>query len=141
VKDLRTLIRLYKWELDEKRRALSQLEAIVAGLEREREKLQAEMVAEAAAAGQSFEASLTYPAYLKHAKARGAHLERAIAMAQRDVEQAGEAVQAAFEELKRMELAQEQREQQRQLEIKRREGQELDEIGAIGFERRQRDSS
>ena len=139
--ELKTLIRLHKWKLDEKRRALAELEALAERLAEEKRRLEDEVLAEQAAARASEDAGFAYAAYAKVVIERRRRLEESIAQVARQIETAREEMADAFQEVKRYELAQEGRDRRDRERLRRREGAMLDEVAVTGFMRRRREAA
>jgi flagellar export protein FliJ len=130
MKDLHTLIRLRKWEVDERQRAVAALlrreEAILTAqrdlaLEIEREKA---FVGQAAV----FE-TMTFSAYLDRCEERRVEMDNALVEARRLIEDARDELAEAYRRLKTFEVTQEMREEAEEKEAARVETIELDEIG------------
>ncbi|MFC7333244.1 flagellar FliJ family protein [Rhodocista pekingensis] len=135
MKDLSTLIRLHKLEVDERRRALAERQAVEERLCGERARLEEELAREQKVAAGSLQAAATYGDFARHVIHRRERLDDAIARARAEVARAEESVAEAFQELKRYELAQEERQRQRQEALRRADTQRLDEIASIRFQR------
>ena len=129
MKDLGALIRLTKWTLDEKRRVLSEIEQLERNLRHQLEKLAANLAHERAVAEASPDAGYKYAEYTVVVAQRREKILQSIASVTQKLNAAGEDVAVAFEELKRYELTQEQRDKERRLELAAKEQAELDEIG------------
>jgi flagellar FliJ protein len=136
VSALDSLIRLHRWQLDERRRDLATLEDLAAKLVEERARLDAEDVREQAVAAASPEAAFGYAAYAGGLIDRRRKLERSrVETAERIVE-AREALAQAFQEVKRYEIAAATRLRQLQQQEARRQQQVLDDLGTEGFRRK-----
>lgn len=141
MKDLGTLIRLHKLEVDERRRVLAERQAVEERLRGERARLEEELAQEQKVAAGSLQAAATYGDFARQVILRRERLDQAIVRAQADVAQAEESVAEAFQELKRYELAQEERQRQRQEALRRADTQRLDEIASVRFQRANRDGT
>jgi flagellar FliJ protein len=141
VADLKTLIRLHKFQLDEKRRALAEIMTVIEGMQKQRQAQEEELATEQRLSGESMEAARAFPAYAKETKHRIELLGQAIAQVRIKEQEMADMVQEAFEELKRIETIQERRLAEEEAEQARAERQELDEIGAIAYDRRRREDS
>ncbi|MEQ8397727.1 flagellar FliJ family protein [Thalassobaculum sp.] len=133
-----TLIRLAEQALDEKRKALSQLEA---GLERARvarAALDVELAAEQKAAAGSMEAGRLYGAYAQAMLARRRQADRLVDDVEMAVEAAREEVRTAFAELKRYEITHDARLAKLAAEEARKEQAVADET-AQNLKRREND--
>lgn len=135
--DLHTLIRLGKWEVDEKRRVLGELLRQLYALEEQARLLESRLVEEQrVAAAKPSEAGYLYGAYAKAVVDRRESLARAIASQESQVEAAQEALRVAHGDLKKYEMVQEERDRLAAEERDRKEQIVLDEIGLRGFVRR-----
>lgn len=132
------LIRLHRWQLDEKRRALAELQALAERLRSELTRLDVEVTAEQAAA-QAEEVAFSYAAYADAARGRRLRLTQSIAQVETRIAESTEEIAAAFQELKRYELAQQERERRVKVKERRRATTRLDEIASTRFLRRQSD--
>lgn len=129
MKSRETLIRLKKFQVDEKRRRLAQIESMIAEFDRMSADLDREIAAEQDKAGIHDPAHYAYPTYAKAAIARRENLRRSTAELRTQLEQAREALADAFEDLKKVELLDE-RDQMRERAVEgAREQAELDRIG------------
>jgi flagellar export protein FliJ len=123
------LIRLHRWQLDEKRRQLTDLEHLLADLNGQSERLDAEVAAEQASAAQSAEGRYAYPGYATGVIDRRENLMRSITEVETSIEGAREEVALAFETLKTYEQAEARELQRAHAQAARREQMRLDEIG------------
>ena len=135
MKGMATLVRLAKFRLDEARRQLAELERLREHLNKSLEKLANELTQEQQAAGRSGEAFNGYAAYARAAMGRRATIEQSIAELAPSLAEAEEAVTAAFQEMKRYELAEEHRQRRTEEKRRRREQTTLDETGLTRFQR------
>ena len=133
---LHTLIRLHKWRLDEKRRALAELQALADKLAQDTARLEREILAEQEIARTSPEASFGYGNFAKQAIERRRRLAESVAQVEHQIAEATEEMAEAFQELKRYELAQEGRDRRDEAKRKTRENAALDEVALSGFMRR-----
>jgi flagellar FliJ protein len=140
VSELDTLIRLHRWQLDEKRRALADLQALADRLEEEKARLEAEVAREQETARGSAEVAFSYAGFAQVAIERRRRLEESIAQIRRQIVSATDEVAQAFQELKRYELAQEGRDRLERQRRRRREGALLDEVAVTGYLRRRSDT-
>jgi len=136
MKAVKGLIRLHRWQLDEKRRNLADLERMKEEFERQVERLEAEIAAEQKVAS-DVEARFAYGAYAQTAVRRRATLQRSIADLNSQILAAREEVAAAFQEVKKYELLQEQRDRRIREWTARREQSIQDEVAIQGYRRRQ----
>lgn len=138
--ELDTLIRLHRWQLDEKRRALADLQALADRLEEEKARLEAEVAREQEAARNSADVAFSYAGFAQVAIERRRRLEQSVAQIHAQVAVATDEVAEAFQELKRYELAQEGRDRRERQRRRRREGILLDEVAVTGYLRRRPDA-
>ncbi len=131
-----SLIRLHRWQLDERRRDLAALEELAASLREERMRLDAEDERERAVASASPEAALTYAGYARGLIDRRHRLERSAAEVAEQIARAREALAEAYQELKRYEIAAANRQKQQEQREAKRQQQALDEIGVESFRRK-----
>jgi|TARA_Y100000031_G_scaffold154955_1_gene204246 flagellar export protein FliJ len=136
-KDLHSLIRLYKWQLDEKRRKLGELIQSLANLEDEARRLQQEHRDEQSIASASpNEAGFYYGKFVETAIQRRDRLGLAIVQAEQEVEAAREELSEAHQELKKFEITQSERNRREIEEEGRRAQTYLDEVGLQSYRQR-----
>jgi flagellar export protein FliJ len=136
VSALASLIRIHRWQLDERRRDLATLEDLAAQLREERRKLDAEDERERAAAAASPEAAFGYPGYARDLIDRRYKLERTRAEVADQIARARAALADAYQEVKRYEIAAANREKQQEEQEAKRQRRTLDELGVEGFRRK-----
>ena len=137
MKGLPTLIRLRKFELEEKRRLLAEREAQAAAIENDINGLDMAVLHEQEAARRSQEVAFAYPAFARMAIDRRRELVEMLIAAHREVELAAEQVTIAYQELKKFEVAQANREKREREEQARKDQILLDEMAIEGFRRAQ----
>ena len=131
MKSRETLIRLRKFQVDEKRRRVAQIESMVADFDRMAGDLEREITSEQDRAGIHDPTHFAYPTYAKAAMVRRDNLKRSADELKGQLEDARMALAEAFEELKKVELLDE-RDQARERDAENaREQVELDRIGAM----------
>jgi flagellar protein FliJ len=104
MKSRETLIRLRRFQVDEKRRRLAQIESMIADFQRMADDLDREIAGEERRAGISDPAHFAYPTYAKAATGRRDNLLRSAADLHDQREEAQAALGEAFEELKKVEI-------------------------------------
>jgi flagellar export protein FliJ len=104
MKSRETLIRLKRFQVDEKRRRVAQIETMIADFERMASDLDREIAAEEQKAGISDPAHFAYPTYAKAATQRRDNLRRSAHDLQDQLNDAKAALGEAFEELKKVEI-------------------------------------
>jgi len=126
-----TLIRLKKFQVDEKRRKVAQIEAMIAEFERMAADLEREIKVEQDRAGIHDPAHFAYPTYAKAAITRRENLKRSADELRIQLEDAKLALAEAFDELKKVELLDE-RDQARERQVENAAEQaELDGIALM----------
>jgi flagellar FliJ protein len=133
MKSRETLIRLKKFQVDEKRRKVAQIETMIAEFERIAGELDREIKVEQDRAGIHDPAHFAYPTYAKAAIARRENLKRSSDELKVQLDDAKAALGEAFEELKKVEMLDERDQQREKAEQNAREQAELDRIGAMRF--------
>jgi flagellar FliJ protein len=130
------MIRLHRWQLDEKRRNLGDLERMKEQFERQVGLLDAEITAEQSAANND-EGRFAYGAYAQIAVQRRATLVRSVTDLTAQILTAREDVADAFQEVKKYEILSEQRERRAKEWTSRRDQSLQDEMALQGYRRRQ----
>jgi flagellar protein FliJ len=130
MKSRETLIRLKRFQVDEKRRKVAQIETMIAEFERMNTELEREISAEQTKAGITDPGHFAYPTYAKAAIQRRDNLARSINDLKVQLEDARALLADAFEELKKVEILEERDHQRERAEHAAREQTELDRIGA-----------
>jgi flagellar protein FliJ len=129
MKSRETLIRLKKFQVDEKRRKVAQIEAMIADFDRMAVDLEREITTEQERAGISDPAHFAYPTYAKAAMVRRDNLKRSADELKGQLEDARGALAEAFEELKKIELLDERDQMRERASESAREQAEMDSIG------------
>src|SRR5215813_14767932 len=104
MKSRETLIRLKKFQVDEKRRKVAQIETMIAEFERMANDLEREIRVEQDRAGIHDPGHFAYPTYAKAAIGRRENLKRSADELKGQLDDAKNALSEAFEELKKVEL-------------------------------------
>ncbi|MFA6265758.1 MAG: flagellar export protein FliJ [Pseudolabrys sp.] len=133
MKSRETLIRLKKFQVDEKRRKVAQIEAMMAEFDRIATELEREIRLEQDRAGIHDPAHFAYPTYAKAAMTRRENLKRSAEELKAQLDDAKAALGEAFEELKKVEMLDERDKERDRVEANAREQQELDRIAALRF--------
>ena len=132
---LDSMVRVHRWVLDEKQRKLADLRTLLEKLTLDLRGLDAELEAEREVAGGSDEAGAAYPAYVAAALDRRRKLCETIANLEQETEAAREEVTEAFGELKKYEVASDNRDSRESDKRKRSERINLDELGVSIYRR------
>jgi flagellar protein FliJ len=133
MKSREILIRLKKFQVDENRRKVAQIEAMIAEFDRIAAELEREIKIEQDRAGIHDPAHFAYPTYAKAATARRENLKRSTDDLRVQLEDAKVALGEAFEELKKVEMLDERDQQRERAEENAREQAELDRIASLRF--------
>jgi flagellar FliJ protein len=126
-----TLIRLKKFQVDDMRRKVAQIEGMIAEFDRMGADLEREIRTEQERAGISDPAHYAYPTYAKAAIQRRENIKRSADELKVQLDAAKDALTEAFEELKKVELLDERDQSRERAEEAAREQAELDAI-ALG---------
>jgi flagellar protein FliJ len=131
MKSRETLIRLKKFQVDERRRKVAQIEGMIAEFERMAGDLEREIKSEQDRAGIHDPGHFAYPTYAKAAMQRRENLQRSADDLKVQLDAATNALAEAFEEMKKIELLDE-RDQMREREAENAAEQtELDSIALM----------
>jgi flagellar FliJ protein len=131
MKSRETLIRLKKFQVEEKRRRVAQIESMIADFQRMSVDLEREIEIEQDRAGIDDPAHFAYPTYAKAAIQRRENLTRSADELRVQLEDAKLGLAEAFEELKKVELLDERDQARERAEETAREQADLDSIGLM----------
>src|SRR6478752_6108922 len=131
MKSRETLIRLKKFQVDEKRRRVAQIEAMIAEFDRMATDLEREISTEQDRAGIQDPSHFAYPTYAKAAIQRRENLKRSADELRVQLDDAKAALGEAFEELKTVELLDERDQARERAAENHAEQVELDSIGIM----------
>ena len=131
MKSRETLIRLKRFQVDEKRRKVAQIETMIAEFERMVSDLDREIRTEQERAGISDPGHFAYPTYAKAAIQRRENLRHSADELKVQLDDAKAALQEAFEDMKKVELLDERDQMRERAEENAREQAELDAIGSL----------
>src|SRR5690242_17248938 len=126
-----TLIRLKKFQVDEKRRRVAQIESMIADFQRMSVDLEREIETEQERAGINDPTHFAYPTYAKAAIQRRENLTRSADELRIQLEDAKGLLAEAFEELKKVELLDERDQARERAEESAREQADMDSIGLM----------
>jgi flagellar export protein FliJ len=132
MKSRETLIRLKKFQVDDKRRRVVQIEGMIAEFDRMANDLEREIQVEQDRAGINDPGHYAYPTYAKAAINRRDNLKRSADELKVQLDDAKGALGEAFEELKQVELLDERDQMRERAVDDAREQVELDRIGLVG---------
>lgn len=135
---LNSLARVHTWALNEKRQKLAGLEQLVERMRLDLQRLDDDLVRERLAAAGSLEGTIAFPAFIAAALERRRRLRQSIADLERATETARDEVHAAFQEVKKYELARDTHQRKEQEERSRHERIALDDLGVSRYRRGRR---
>ncbi|MBI1261032.1 MAG: flagellar export protein FliJ [Rhizobiales bacterium] len=130
-----SLIRLHKFQVDEKRRQVAELEIMLTEFHSRERELDRHVKAEQERAGISDVAHFAYPMFAKSVMRRRENILQSIEGLERQLEDAKEELAAAFRELKKYELMEDGRKRKVRKEVMRVEQMQIDEV-ALNIHRR-----
>lgn len=130
MKSRETLIRLKRFQVDEKQRQVAQIEAMMADFERMAKELDAQIEAEQERAGIHDVTHFAYPTFAKAAMTRRDNLLGSMEGLKAQLEAAQDQLSIAVEELKKVEILDERDQQREKDEREKAEEMELNEIGS-----------
>ncbi len=133
-----SLIRLHRWQLDERRRQLAELETLAEKLRGEEARLLAEQANEQKVASASTDAASAYGAYAAHVIEKRGKIAQSLASVEQQVAMARDALSESYREVKRYEVAAASRAAQQRKRAARLQQRTLDEIGGETHRRRSR---
>ncbi len=138
MKKIGTLIRLYKFELDEKRRALQALLAQLERMETARAQMDQELLDEQKTAKLGLEMGMTYHGYSKKFIQRREEMDASIAQQKVEIQKSELLVQMAFQELKKYEITAENQAKAAKYAADTKAQAALDESGMMAHERKKK---
>ncbi|CUU44201.1 flagellar export protein FliJ [Blastochloris viridis] len=130
MKSRETLIRLKRFQVDERRRQVVQIEAMIADFERMSAELDREILSEQDRAGINDPGHFAYPTYARAAMTRRDNLRRSADELRGQLDDARAQLAEAFDELKKVEILEERDQERERMVEAAREQSELDRIGA-----------
>lgn len=135
MKSRETLIRLKRFQVDEKRQQVADIESMIADFERMATDLDQQILAEQERSGISDVAHFAYPTFAKAAMQRRDNLHASASELREKLERAHAELTEAYEELKKIELIEERERERERDQVKEREQAALDEV-ALTMHRR-----
>jgi len=133
--DLKVLIRLGEWQVDEKRRALGELFSLREDLDNQASALEAELQREQEAASFDPVASLHYGSFANQVIERRERIAESIRRMEEEIVKAQDVLAEAFRDLKKYEIAEQARVKRAAAAEAREEQIVLDEIGQESYRR------
>lgn len=132
MKSRESLIRLQRFQVDEKRRQVTDIETMIADFERMAAELDQQIIAEQERAGISDVTHFAYPTFAKAATTRRDNLLGSAEELGEQLKAAQDELAEAFEELKKVELMEEKEAGRVRVAELAREQSEMDEIALRG---------
>ena len=130
------LVRVHRWNLDEKRQKLAELERLRERLMGNIEALDADLTREKEAAARSEVTSIALPAFIRATLDRRKKIEDSVAEVDRSIDAAREEITEAFQEFKKYETAHGNHQRREAEKQSKREQTVADELG-LELHRRQ----
>ncbi|HRJ70002.1 MAG TPA: flagellar export protein FliJ [Beijerinckiaceae bacterium] len=130
MKSREALLKFKKFQVEEKRRRVAQIEAMVAEFGRMAGDLDREIESEEKRAGISDPAHFAYPTYAKAARTRRDNLVNSAAELKDQLEEAKAALEVAFEDLKKVEVLDDREKAAERAEAALRQQMEADRAAA-----------
>ncbi len=124
-----SLIRLRRFQVDEKRRQVTQIETMMADFEQMAAELDRQILEEEERAGITDVTHFAYPTFAKAAMTRRDNLRQSAENLKQQLDDAQAELAEAYDELKKIELLQERSQEAERKSEDRRGQQEMDEIG------------
>lgn len=129
MKSRETIMRLKRFQVDEKRRRVAQIEMMIADFERMATDLEREIAHEEQRAGITDKAHFAYPTYARAAMTRKENLARSADELRSQLVDARVELEEAFEELKKFEILDDREHARERAAESAREQSEMDRIG------------
>ncbi len=136
-KGMTGMIRLHKWQLDEKRRDMVSLEKMKQEFEQNLADLEEELAAEQKHVAASPVVSIAYAGYAQQVIVRRANIENSIVEIEASIENMKDQVAEAFRELKKYEVVEQRKLDRKKADLNQREQDDLDELSLNIHRRRQ----
>jgi flagellar export protein FliJ len=129
MKSRATLLRLKRFQVDEKRRRVTQIETMIAEFERMAVDLTREITSEEERAGISDPSHFAYPTYAKAAMQRRDNLRHSADELRTQLDDAQADLAEAFEDLKKVEILEDREQARERTAETARDQAEMDHIG------------
>jgi flagellar FliJ protein len=139
MKTLRSLIRLHRAQLDERRRELVAVESRRAEVELARQRMEQQLLDEQRVAAGNFELSFGYPNYARAVLQRRQAFAEQLAQLDAEIAKAVAAVADTFQEVKRYETALDNHQRRLRAEEEHRHQAALDEIALTMHRRKEQE--
>lgn len=129
------LIKMHRFQVDEMRRNLAGLEAMLSDFRKKEEELEVQVRYEKERAGVSDVAQFAYPSFARTVLDRRENLSESVRALNLQVDEAKRDLTDAFRELKRIELLEESNQQRDKKTREKKEQTHLDEVASSGHQR------
>ncbi|OPZ78931.1 MAG: hypothetical protein BWY78_00331 [Alphaproteobacteria bacterium ADurb.Bin438] len=137
---LKTLIRVAKWELDERRRTLTDLLKFEDQVLEEKRRLEKEKEAQDNLVASSLDFAFSYDLYLKGYLEKQANLDKTLSEIRDLIEKARNMLEEAFMTLKTYEISDKNKEKKEAYELELKNQKNLDEMGLNSYRIRNKKS-
>ena len=137
-KGMTGMIRLHKWQLDEKRRDMADLEKMKAEFQQNLTDLQVELIAEQRNVSESPVVSISYVGYAQQVMVRRTNIVNSLLEVEASIENMKDDLADAFKELKKYEVVEQREQKKKRVERDHREQSEMDELAINMHHRRQK---
>lgn len=141
MKSRQALIRLHKWQVDDIRRRLGELEVMRRDFEDKRTELEATLSDERRIGETSPIGAYAYPSFAKAMTERRQKLEESIKNIEQEIESTKASLGDAYHELKKIEVLEENSKKKQRADKTRRDQAEVDEVAIKNYQRREAVSS
>lgn len=131
------MIRLSKWQLDDKRRNLADLEKMKVGFSQNLTDLQDELIREQKKVSESSVVDISYAAYAQQVMVRRLNIVNSMVEIDVSLEDMKDQVAEAFKELKKYEVVEQRQQEREKADRARRQQGEMDELALNMHRRRQ----
>ena len=125
------IIRLQRWQLDEKRRNLAELEGMRQDFENRIAHLDAELEREKAIAAEGGDANFRFSDFVAATLTRKQSIQESILNIDKEIEAARDDVAEAYQDLKKLELVDARQQQDKKVQRDRRQQSALDEMAIM----------
>ncbi len=132
-RSLSGIIRLHKWQVDEKRRQITELEVMKEELVKRLEKLLSDLASEQENLAKSNVVDINYANYASSVMTRRENIEASITEVDVSIENMKDELAEAFKELKKYEIVEQRAIEREKEELKRKEQDRLDEVSLNQF--------
>lgn len=133
-KGLSGVVRLHKWQVDEKRRQIAELEGMRSDLVEQVKKLLDGLASEQEQLSKSNVVDINYAGYAQNVMTRRENIEASITEVDVSIETMKDELSEAFKELKKFEIVEQRALEREKHEEKRKEQERLDEVSLNMFQ-------